>query len=86
MNPTSTRTFVWASVISALLGMVVMSHAGSFSLYALAAVAALIPTIFGGRNMRIAGIVILAVSISLLAVTYPKYKAEMTRYEQNAVK
>ncbi len=56
MNPKSAKTFVWASVISLLFGTVIMSPAGGFFLYALAALAALIPAIFGGGRLRIAGI------------------------------
>ncbi len=84
MNPKSTKTFVWASVISLLLGTVVMSPVGGVFLYALAALAALIPAVFGGGRLRIAGAVIVAVSLALLAVTYPKYDAEMTSYKQRA--
>ncbi len=84
MNPKTAKTFVWASVISLLLGMVVMSPAGGFFLYTLAALAALIPAIFGGGRLRIAGAVIVAVSLTLLAVTYPKFDAEMTKYKQRA--
>lgn len=84
MNPKTTKTFFWASAISLLLGMVVMSPAGSFSLYALAALAALITAIFSSGRLRIAGAVIVAVSIALLAVTYPKYDPEMMSYKQHA--
>ena len=84
MNQKSAKTFVWASVISLLLGMVVMSPAAGFFLYALAALAALIPAIFSSGRLRIAGAVILTVSLALLAVTYPKYDAEMTSYKQRA--
>ncbi|HAK89042.1 MAG: hypothetical protein A2X55_02900 [Nitrospirae bacterium GWB2_47_37] len=84
MNPKSAKTFVWAAVISILLGMAVMSPAGSFFLYSLAALSALIPIIFGDRRLRIAGAGILAASIALLAATYPEYDAEMTRYKERA--
>ena len=84
MNPKSAKTFVWASVVSLLLGMVVMSPVGGFFLYALAALAALIPAIFSSGRLRVAGAVIVAVSLALLAVTYPKYAAEMTSYQQRA--
>ncbi len=84
MNPKSAKTFVWASVISLLLGMAVMSPVGGFFFYALAVLAALIPAIFGGGRLRIAGAVIVAVSLALLAVNYPKYDVEMTNYKQRA--
>ncbi len=86
MNPKSAKTFVWAAVISILLGMVVMSPAGSFFLYSVSALFAASPAIFGAKGTRIAAVVILAVSLALLAVTYPKYDAEMTKYKERAHK
>ncbi|MCL4457361.1 MAG: hypothetical protein M1406_08195 [Nitrospirae bacterium] len=86
MNPKSAKTFVWAAVISILLGMVVMSPAGSLSLYSIAALFAAIPAIFSTKRTRIAAIVILAVSLVLLAVTYPKFDAEITKYRERAHK
>jgi len=86
MNPKSAKTFVWAAIISILLGMAVMSAAGSLFLYAIAALFAAIAAIFGTKGTRIAGGVILAISIVLLAVTYPKFDAEMTKYRERALK
>lgn len=86
MNPKTAKTFVWAAVSSILLGMVVMSPAGSLFLYSIAALCAVVPTIFGTKGTRIAGGVILAISIALLAVTYPKFDAEMTKYRARAHK
>lgn len=86
MNPKSANTFVWASVISILLGMAVMSPAGSFFLYSVAVLFAAIPTIFGTKRTRTAAIVILALSIALLAATYPKFDIEMTKYRERAHK
>lgn len=61
-----------------------MSPAGSIVLYVLAAIAALIATIFGVVMLRIASAVVLVVSLVLLTVTYPKYEAEMAIYKQHA--
>jgi len=86
MNPKSVKTFVWAAVICILLGMAVMSPASSLFLYSVAAIFAVIPAIFGAKRMRIAAIVILALSIALLAMTYPKFDIEMTKYRDRAHK
>lgn len=86
MNPKSARTFVWAAVISIVIGMMIMSTAGSFFLYSVAVLFAAIPAIFAAKRTRIAAIVILAVSIALLVVTYPKFDAEMTKYKERAHK
>jgi membrane protein implicated in regulation of membrane protease activity len=86
MNPKTARTFVWAAIISIIFGMAIMSPAGSFFLYAIAALFAAIPAIFGAKGTRIAAIVILTISIALLAVIYPKYDVEMTKYKERAHK
>jgi len=86
MNPKTARTFVWAAAGSMLLGTVVMSPAGSLFLYAIAALCAVAPTIFSTKGNRIAGGVLLAASLALLAVAYPEYEAEMTGYRARADK
>lgn len=86
LNPKTAKTFVWAAASSILLGMVVMSPAGSLFLYSIAALCAVVPTLFSTKGHRIAGGVLLAVSLALLAVTYPKYDAEMTRYRESVYK
>ena len=67
-----------------LIGMAVMSPAGSILLYILAAIAALIPAISSIGGLRITGIAALAASLVFLTVTYPKYDVEMTRYKQHS--
>ena len=86
MDPKTARAFVWAAVGSMLFGMAVMSPAGSLFLYAIAALCAVAPAIFSNKGNRIAGGVLLAASFALLAVTYPKYEAEMTGYRARADK
>lgn len=44
----------------------------------------MVPAISSTKEHRIAGGVLLAVSLALLAVTYPKYEAEMTGYRERA--
>lgn len=86
INPKTTKTFVWAASIIFLLGMMIMSPTGSFFLYSVAALFAVIPTIFGAKKTRIVAVVILAVSIALLVATYPKFSAEMTKYRERVNK
>src|SRR3989344_804291 len=86
MNPKTAKTFVWAAVSSILLGMVVMSPAGGLFLYSIAALCAVVPALFSTKGHRIAGGALLAVSLALLAVTYPKYDAEMTSYRESVYK
>lgn len=64
--------------------MLVISPVGSLFLYAMAALCAAIPTVFGDRGARVAGAVVLAVSLLLAVVTYPSYATEMTRYRERA--
>jgi high-affinity Fe2+/Pb2+ permease len=86
MNPKTANTFFWASVISVLLGMAISSPAGSFFFYLLAVVFSLISAISGAKKTRIAAIIILAVSLVLLVVTYPKFDTEMAKYKGRAYK
>lgn len=86
VNPKTTKTFAWTAASSILLGTVVMSPAGGLFLYSIAALCAVLPTIFGIKVHRIAGGLLLAVSLALLAVTYPKYNAEMTSYREHVYK
>lgn len=86
MNSKSAKTFVWAAIIIIILGVAIMSPAGSFFLYSIATLFAGIPAIFGAKRTRIAAIVILAISITLLAVTYSKFDAGMTKYKERAHK
>lgn len=86
MNPKTAKTFVWVAVSSILLGMAAMSSAASLFLYSIAALCAMVPTIFSAKGRRIAGAVLLILSLVLLAVTYPEYDAEMTSYRESVYK
>lgn len=86
MNPKTAKTLVWAAASGILLGMVVISPAGGLFLYSIAALFAVIPTIFSTKGYRIAGGFLLAASLVLLAVTYPQYDAEMTSYRESVYK
>ena len=86
VNPKTAKTFIWAAASSILFGMLVMSPAGSLFLYSIAALCAVVPAIFSTKGHRIAGGVLLALSFTLIAVTYPQYDAEMTRYRESAHK
>lgn len=84
MNPKSAKALTGAAVICLILGMLIISPAGSLFLYAMAALCAAIPTVFGDRGARVAGAVVLVVSLLLAVVTYPRYGADMTRYRERA--
>lgn len=84
MNPKSASTLVWAAVIVNLLGLVVMSPSGQFILAAVGGVVAIVPTVFGRKLPRIAGAVVLLVSIGLVVVAYPKHEQAMQQYQQRA--
>jgi len=86
MNPKTATTFVWAAASSVLLGTVIPSPAGSLFLYSIAAIFAVFTAIFSTKGHRIAGVVLLVVSLALLAVTYPEYGAEMTKYRKSVYK
>lgn len=84
MNPKSASTLVWASVITIVLGMVVLSPSAAFMLYGMAVVLAIVPTIFGPKVPRIAGGVALVVALALSYHGYPAFDAERNSYRQRA--
>jgi hypothetical protein len=60
----------------------VMSPGGQFISYILAVVLALVPTLFGSRMSRVAGGVILAISLLLAFQVYPAFKKEGEGYRK----
>lgn len=84
MNPKSASALVWAAVIANILGLVVMSPSGQSMLAAVGVVLAIVPSIFGRKVPQIAGAVVLAVSIGLVVVAYPKHEQAMEQYQKRA--
>ena len=80
MNPSSAKSLVVAGTVSLLLGTLVGSPAGSLFLYVVAALLTSVPTAFGTQRARLAGAVILALSLLLAVTTYPRYVVEMDKY------
>jgi membrane protein implicated in regulation of membrane protease activity len=82
INPQSATTLVWAAAAATPLGFMVMSPAGQFSSYLVAVLLALGPTLFGSRTSRVAGAVILAISLLLAFQVYPAFKKEGEGYRK----
>ncbi len=80
MNPKTMKTLVWAAIGTLLIGMTVMSPVAGLALSLLSAVFSVFPAVFAVAWIRLAGILILVLSISFSVVTYPKYSAEMKAY------
>lgn len=82
MNPQSASAVVWAAATATLLGLMVMSPAGRFISYIVAAVLTLFPTLFGSKVSRVAGGVILAISLLLAFQVYPAFRKDGDDYRK----
>ncbi|TAL24232.1 MAG: hypothetical protein EPN94_07740 [Nitrospirae bacterium] len=85
MNPHSASALAWAAAAATFLGLIIMSPAGQFMSFIVAVVLAIVPTLFGSKMQRIAGGVILAISLALAYQGYPAFDKEMVDY-RNRVK
>ncbi len=82
MKNTSASALNWLAAILLFLGLLLMSPAGSFFIYILAALFALAPAIFGTKKIRIAAIILLLAAIFLAANKYPEFKSESDKYSR----
>jgi len=79
---TSANALTWFAAILIFIGMLLMSPAGSFLVYVLAALFAMAPVIFGTKKIRIFAIILLLVSIFLAVNKYPEFKSESDKYSR----
>lgn len=84
LDPVSARTLVQAAGAVAFIGLVVGSPAGAMAAYALAALLAVAPVVFGRGKPRLAAAIVLAIAALLLYSTYPQYRDEMAAYRAHA--
>lgn len=80
MNTKTLRSLMWFAIISILSAMAVMSPVAGFALYLSSAIFSVFPAFWGTNGVRLAGIVILALSLLLSVATYPKFNTEMAAY------
>ena len=80
MKNTSASSLTWFAAILLFIGLLIMSPAGSFFAYVLAALFTLAPAIFGTKKIRIFAIILLLVSIFLAVNKYPEFKSESDKY------
>ncbi|MBL6985605.1 MAG: hypothetical protein ISR72_00965 [Methylobacter sp.] len=82
MNPKSASTLVWAAAFSTFLGLGIMSPGAQFLSYIIAAALAMIPTLFCSKKPRIAGGIMLAITLALAYQNYPAFKKEGENYQK----
>jgi membrane protein implicated in regulation of membrane protease activity len=80
INPQSAAALAWAAAAVTFLGLIIMSPAGQFLSFIVAVVLAIVPTLFGAKMLRVAGGLILAISLALAYQGYPAFKKEMEDY------
>jgi len=84
MNPRSASTLVWGAAAAFLLGLLVMSPSAQFALYVIAILLAIVPAGFGGKRSRIAGGLIVLISLALAWQCYPAFRKEGDDYRRRA--
>ena len=82
MNPQSVSALVWAAATATIVGSMVMSPGGQFFSYIVAVFLAVVPTLFGSKMSRVAGGVILTISLFLAFQVYPVFKNEGEVYRK----
>lgn len=82
MKPQSVSALDWAAAAATFLGLIIMSPAGQFISFIVAVVLAAVPTLFGSKVQRVAGGVILAISLALAYRGYPAFEKEMADYRK----
>jgi hypothetical protein len=80
----SASALTWFALILLILGLLMMSPAGSFAVFILAALFAAAPALFGTKKIRLAAIVLLIAAIILAASQYPGFKNERHSMEKRA--
>ena len=79
MKNRSASALTWFAAILLCVGLLMMSPAGSFAVFILAALFAAAPAISGIKKIRIAAIILLLASIILAASQYPEFQNERER-------
>lgn len=82
MNPKSASTLVWAAVLVTVLGLSVTSPGAQFLSCIVAAVLAIIPTLFSSKKPRAAGGIMLAIALAFAYHSYPAFKKEGEDYRK----
>lgn len=75
---------VWASVITSLLGMIILSPAAGFVLYILSILLSLAPLVSGPKMTRIAAVAVIMISFSFAYHGYPAFEKEREAYIKHA--
>jgi len=81
MNPKSPSTLVWASVITSMIGMLVLSPAAGFMLYVVAIILSIVPLVSGTKVTRIAAAVAFIISLALASRAILRLTKSMTLIE-----
>jgi hypothetical protein len=84
MNPKSASALVWASVITGVVGMLVMSPAAGFLLYVVAIILSIVPIVSGPKVTRIAAAAVCIISLTFAFQGYHAFKSEIDAYRKHA--
>ncbi len=84
MKPTSARSLLWLSFFLILLSGLGMAPPAALSTALLGAFFAVFPSLFAPGKLRIFGVLLLLLGLTLSGLHYPDFKNHMARYRQHA--
>ena len=84
VNPKSASALLWASAITSVLGMLVLSPAAGFMLYVVAIVFSIVPIVSGNKVTRIAAAAVFIISLTLAYHGYTAFDKERDAYRKRA--
>ena len=82
LNPKSASALCWFALIVNFLGLIAMALSAQFFFSGVAALLALIPTVFARKKAQIFGVAVLLLSLTLVVTGYPKFKLEKDWIQQ----
>lgn len=84
MKKESADALAWFAAVLLFVGLLIMSPSGAFALFALAALFAAFPAIFGSKKTRIVAAILLLISVLLAVSRYPEFRSEQDRFRSRA--
>jgi 4-amino-4-deoxy-L-arabinose transferase-like glycosyltransferase len=76
MKNSTASALTWLAAILLGVGLLMMSPAGSFLAFILAALSAVAPALFSTKKIRIVAVILLIVALLLAAGKYPELQSE----------
>jgi VIT1/CCC1 family predicted Fe2+/Mn2+ transporter len=82
LNPKSASALSWFALVVNVLGLIATALSAQFFFSVFAAFLSLFPAVFARKKVRIFGIAVFVLSLTLMVTGYPKYKLEKEKFQQ----